>query len=269
MQPLLKVEHLTKLYSRKHFRGPQLAVQALDDISFAIFPGTTFAVVGASGSGKTSLALCVGCLERPTSGSVWLNGREVTLLTETERRAIRPQVQIVFQDPVSSLNPQWNVGEILVEPLTIQRRFTPVECKNRATALLERVGLPADLASRKARELSGGQRQRLAIARALTLEPKLLILDEALSALDCSVQAHIANLLMELQASMGLTYLFITHDLAMAAHLADEIAVMHGGRIAEQGAAERVLGRPEHEITKTLVAATPRLTSSTCPSPEW
>lgn len=267
MQSILRVERLTKRYSHKNFGGPPESVRALDDVSFSVFRGRTFAVVGASGSGKTSLALCVGCLERPTSGSIWLDGREATQMTESEQRGIRPQVQIVFQDPVSSLNPLWNVGKILVEPLAIQRRFTHRECHDRAIGLLERVGLASDLVSRKAQELSGGQRQRLAIARALMLDPKLLILDEALSALDCSVQAHIANLLMELQASMGLTYLFITHDLAMVAHLADDIAVMHRGRIAEQGTSEKVFCRPEHEITKTLVAATPRLRSNACHFP--
>jgi len=259
MEPLVKVEGLTKRYPRMHLPGSQEVVRALDSVSFSILPGTTFAVVGESGSGKTSLALCLACLERPTSGRIWLNGHEVTRLEEPELRAIRPWVQMVFQDPVSSLNPRWRVQEILTEPLAIQGRFARKECMDRAATLLERVGLSADLASRRAQELSGGQRQRLAIARALVLEPKLLILDEALSALDCSVQAHIANLLMELQISLGLTYLFITHDLAMAAHMADEIAIMHDGGIAEHGAAERVLRLPHHETTKALVAAVPRL----------
>jgi ABC-type glutathione transport system ATPase component len=268
MEPLARVEGLTKRYSRRDFRGLREAVLALDSVSFSIFPGTTLAVVGESGSGKTTLALCLACLEPPTAGKIWLCGREVPLLNETALRTIRPQVQMVFQDPVSSLNPRWRVREIVTEPLMIQRRFSQRECSERAAALLERVGLSADLGSRTAGQLSGGQRQRLAIARALALEPKLLILDEALSALDCSVQAHIANLLMELQTSLGLTYLFITHDLTMAAHVADEIAVMHDGRIAEQDSPERVLRVPQQEVTRTLVAAMPRLSPRGLPSLE-
>jgi ABC-type oligopeptide transport system ATPase subunit len=259
MEPLVSVENLTKCYMRQHPGRSGEALLALDGVSFVIFPGTTYAVVGESGSGKTSLALCLACLERPTSGKIWLNGREVTRLDETGQRTVRPQAQMVFQDPVSSFNPRWRAREILTEPLALQRRVSQRESTERAATSLERVGLSPDFANRTAAELSGGQRQRLAIARALALEPKLLILDEALSALDCSVQAHIANLLMELQASLGLTYLFITHDLAMAAHMADEVAVLHRGRITEQGAVEKVLRHPQHEITRTLVAAMPRL----------
>ena len=268
MQPLLRTEGLTKRYPRKHFRGPREPVLALDRVSLSIFQGTTLALVGESGSGKTSLALCLACLERPTSGSIWFDGRDITLLDEEEQRGVRRKIQIVFQDPVNSFNPRWQVQEILLEPLAVQRRLRQPECRDRGVALLERVGLSAALINRRPRELSGGQRQRLAIARALALEPKLLILDEALSVLDCSVQAHIANLLVELQASLGLTYLFITHDLAMAAHMADEIAVMHRGQIAEQGAAEEVLRLPQHQITRTLISATPRLNVGLEPSRE-
>ena len=267
MEPLIKVEKLTKRYSRRH-RDVSEAVPALDSVSFSIVQGTTFGVVGESGSGKTTLGLCLACLERATSGNIWLNGREVTQLTEAEQRRVRPQVQMVFQDPVSSLNPRWRVQETVGEPLMIHRRCNQKQCRDRVVALLERVGLSADLCSRMAQELSGGQRQRLAIARALALEPKLLILDEALSALDCSVQAHIANFLMELQSSQGLTYLFITHDLAMAAYMADEIAVLDRGRISELGTAEQVLCDPQHEITKTLSAAMPRLSPTSLPSRE-
>jgi ABC-type glutathione transport system ATPase component len=160
------------------------------------------------------------------------------------------------------LNPRWKAIEILTEPLILQGRILREEMKRRAYALLGRVGLSAEIAERLPGELSGGQRQRLAIARALTLEPKVLILDEALSALDCSVQAQIANLLMELQGALGMTYVFITHDLAMAAHVADEIVVMNGGRIVEQGRVEEVLREPRQEITRRLVAAAPRLTGA-------
>ena len=234
-------------------------VHALDGVSFSILAGTTLGVVGESGSGKTTLGLCLACLERATSGHIWLNGSEITQLTEGELRRVRPQVQMVFQDPVSSLDPRWRVQEIVGEPLMIQLRYPRKQCKDQVVTLLEQVGLSADLCRRMAQELSGGQRQRVAIARALAREPKLLILDEALSALDCSVQAQIANLLLALQSSLGLTYLFITHDLAMAACMADEIAVLHRGRITEMGKVEQVLCDPQHEITRTLVAAMPRL----------
>jgi ABC-type glutathione transport system ATPase component len=260
MQPLLKVEDLVKRYVRKSLVGAREELLALDGVSFKILPGTTFAVVGESGSGKSTLAACLASLESPTSGNIWFEGIDIAKGGESVRRQVRPKIQLIFQDPASSLNPRWRVLDILIEPLILQRKFSHKEMNLGANSLLERVGLSPDIAARLPTELSGGQRQRLAIARALTLEPKLLILDEALSALDCSVQAQIANLLTELQSSLGMTYLFITHDLAMAAHLADEIAVMNRGRIVEQGPAEAILKQPKHDITRQLLAAVPRFT---------
>src|SRR5437879_12754622 len=197
-------------------------------------------------------------MELSTSGRIWFEGRDIAALDEKQLRAVRPQIQLVFQDPASSLNPRFTALEIVTEPLLVQRKRGTREMHERALALLERIGLSRGMASRRIGEFSGGQRQRLAIARALSLEPKLLILDEALSALDCSVQAQIANLLLELQSSFALTYFFITHDLAMAAHLAEEIAVINRGRIVEQGIPEKLLGSPEHEATRCLVAAMPQ-----------
>jgi ABC-type glutathione transport system ATPase component len=257
--PILKVERLEKRYARRSLSGTREELVALRGIEFSILPGTTLAVVGESGSGKSTLALCLACLEQPTSGRVWFEGRDISQLAESGRREIRPQIQLVFQDPANSLNPRWNVLEILSEPFVLQKRTTIKGMKQRAVSLLEWVGLSSGIVARLPQELSGGQRQRLAIARALALEPKLLILDEALSALDCSVQAQIANLLMDLQDSLGMTYLFVTHDLAMAAHLADEIAVMNCGRIVERGPAEEVLRAPKHESTRELLAAVPRI----------
>ena len=268
MQPLLKVENLVKRYAKRSLAGAREEKLALDGVSFAIFPGTTLAVVGESGSGKSTLASCLAGLESPTAGKIWFEGKDIVKLRERARRQVRPQIQLIFQDPASSLNPRWGVFEILIEPLVLQGIYTSEEMKQRAGSLLERVGLSPDIVERPPTELSGGQRQRLAIARALALEPKLLILDEALSALDCSVQAQIANLLMELQSSHGMTYLFITHDLAMAAHLADEIAVMNCGRIVEQGPAEKVLQQPQHETTRQLLAAVPRITRAALPAVE-
>jgi ABC-type glutathione transport system ATPase component len=268
MQPLLKAENLLKRYAKRSLAGAREELLALDGVSLTIFPGTTLAVVGESGSGKSTLASCLACLESPTAGNIWFEGKNLVKLGERARRQVRPQIQLIFQDPASSLNPRWSVLEILVEPLILQGKFKPEEMKQHASSLLARVGLPPDIVERLPTELSGGQRQRLAIARALALEPKLLILDEALSALDCSVQAQIANLLMELQSTLGMTYLFITHDLAMAAYLADEIAVMNRGRIVEQGPAEKILKQPQHEITLRLLAAVPRITRAALPAVE-
>ena len=258
--PILKLESLTKRYTKRRLGGRGEELLALNGVAFLILPGTTMAVVGPSGSGKSTLALCVACLEQPTSGSIWFDGRDVVKLPENERREIRPQIQLVFQDPANSLNARWNVLRILIEPFVLQGKIAKEEMRERAFSLLERVGLSSRISERLPSELSGGQRQRLAIARALALEPKILILDEALSALDCSVQAQIANLLMDLQGSLGMTYLFITHDLAMAAQMADEITVIDRGRIVEGGPAEEVLREPKHESTRQLLAAVPRLT---------
>jgi peptide/nickel transport system ATP-binding protein len=274
MQPLLKVENLVKRYAKQSLTDAREELHALNGVSFSIFPGTTLAVVGESGSGKSTLAACLACLESPTTGSIWYEGKDLVKLEEGARREVRPQLQLIFQDPASSLNPRWSVLEILLEPMVLQRNFsrkdnlTRKEMNDRANSLLERVGLSPDIARRPPTELSGGQRQRLAIARSLALEPKLLILDEALSALDCSVQAQIANLLMELQDSLRMTYLFITHDLAMAAYLADEIAVMEAGRIVEQGPPEKILKRPQHETTRELLAAVPRIARPAPPAVE-
>jgi len=267
MPPLLKVENLVKCYARRSLVGRGEELLALNGVSFTVFPGTTLAVVGESGSGKSTLASCLACLESPTAGNIWFEGKDIVKVEERVRRQLRPQIQLIFQDPASSLNPRWSVLEILLEPLILRRKFTREEMKQCASSLLERVGLSPDFVERPPTELSGGQRQRLAIARALALQPKLLILDEALSALDCSVQAQIANLLRELQSSLGMTYLFVTHDLAMAVYLADEIAVMSRGRIVELGSAEQILDQPQHETTRQLLRALPRMTRA-LPAPE-
>jgi len=259
MDRLLIVEKLAKRYERTTALGSKKEVLALQEVSFSIGRGSTLALVGESGSGKSTLAFCIACLERPTSGRIVFGGNEIAALGEKQLREVRPQIQLVFQDPVRSLNPRFSALEIVSEPLIVQGRLNKQEREARGRALLAQVGIPQEKESQKADEFSGGQRQRLAIARALSLEPKLLVLDEALSALDCSVQAQIANLLLELQAVLGLTYLFITHDLGMAAHLADEIAVMEQGRVVEMGAADKLLRAPGQEATRRLIAATPRL----------
>lgn len=238
MQPLLKVEELVQRYWSGNVVGSRSPVLALNGVSLSIDSGRTLALVGESGSGKSTLARCIAGLERPTAGRIWFDGVELTALEEKSLRIVRPQVQLIFQDPVSSLNPRFTALEVVSEPLMVQQRHSSQQIRERTFTLLELVGLSSNMSAAKTAEFSGGQRQRLAIARALALEPKLLILDEAMSALDCSVQAQIANLLLDLQSSLGLTYLFITHDLAMAARLADEVAVLSHGRIAERTLAE-------------------------------
>lgn len=262
MEPLLKVENLVKGYTKRTLTGHREEVRAVNGVSFSLEPGTTLAIVGESGSGKSTLALCLACLEKPSSGEIWFEGTDVVQLEEEKRRAIRRQVQLIFQDPANSFNPRWTVLEILKEPFAFEGNLSCEEMRRRAHLVLEQVGLSGDVDEKLSSELSGGQRQRLAIARALTLQPKLLILDEALSALDCSVQAQIVNLLVRLQSSLGMAYLFISHDLAMAAYLAHEIAVMSRGQIAEQGAPDKILKRPETKATRELLAAVPRMNSS-------
>ena len=257
MEPVIRVEDLVKRHAGRGLGRRAPGFTAVDSASFSIFPGGTLALVGESGSGKSSLALCLAGLERVTSGRIWFEGRDLAALEEKELRMVRPRLQLVFQDPANSLNPRWTVGEIVAEPLLVQSRISEREGHARAAQALERVGLAAEYLERKAQGLSGGQRQRVAIARALILEPKLLILDEVLSALDCSIRAQIANLLVEMQRAYGLAYLFITHDLRMAAHLADEIAVMSEGKIVEQGATEKILLDPRRSETQSLVAASP------------
>ena len=257
MKPLLKVENLKKSYCQRTFRGPHEEVRALDGVSFSLLRGATLALVGESGSGKSTLAFCLAGLEKPTSGSIWFEDENIVGLEEKDLRTIRRQIQLIFQDPAGSFNPRWNVLEILTEPLALGGDLGREEMRRRTNALLDQVGLSAAMEKKLPLEMSGGQRQRLAIARALALEPSLLILDEALSALDCSVQAQIANLLVELQSLHAVAYLFISHDLAMAAHLADEIAVMGHGQVVEQGPPDKILKRPESKITRELLAALP------------
>jgi ABC-type glutathione transport system ATPase component len=257
LEPLLKVENVAKCYGGGGAFRTRKEVYALDGVSLTIYPRTTLALVGPSGSGKSTLALCLALLEPVSSGRMWFAGKEITNLPERQRRAVHPDIQMVFQDPASSLNPRMSALELVMEPLQVQNRGDRRALRDKAGDLLQSVGLRREKLTQRPGEFSGGQRQRIAIARALALEPKLLILDEALSALDCSVQAQIVNLLLELQASLALTYLFITHDMTMAAHLGDELAVMHRGRIVEIGTGADIVKLPQHEVTQRLLLAAP------------
>ncbi len=233
------------------------AIHAVEDVSFALDRGQALGLVGESGSGKSTIARAIVGLQQPTSGSVKLDGTELTKLTDDERRPFRRRVQMVFQDPTGSLDPRLTVGAIVAEPLAIQRLGTRRERRARAKSLLESVGLDAAHAERYPHELSGGQRQRIGIARALALEPELLVLDEPVSALDVSVQASVVNLLADLRARLGLTYLFIAHDLAVVRHVCERVAVMYLGRIVEEGPRDALFANPRHPYTQALLSAVP------------
>ncbi len=257
---MVRVEGLRKSYvQRRWLSRKKFLVTALDGVDLEVRRGTTLALVGESGSGKSTLARCLVRLEQPTSGRIWYDGRDLLALGRSELRAARRQIQLIFQDPAAALNPRLTAAEIVAEPLVVQRLGSRRERRERALAVMEQVGLSRQWAGRSPSEFSGGQRQRLAIARALALEPALLVLDEALSALDLSIQAQIVNLLLDLQASRGLTYIYITHDLSLIGRLADEVAVMQRGKIVERTAPRELLRHPQHLHSRALVAAMPVL----------
>ena len=235
-------------------------VKAVDGVSFGIRAGQTLALVGESGCGKTTAGKALLQLIRPTAGTVRFDGRELTQLTRSALRPMRAAMQIVFQDPYASLDPRMRVTDILAEGmLSLGVARTATDIGRRVDAMLEQVGLPREAGKRYPHEFSGGQRQRIAIARALSVEPRLIVCDEPTSALDVSVQAQILNLLKDLQDRLGLAYLFITHNIAVVGHLAHEVAVMHRGRIVEQGPAQEVLFRPQHAYTRELLASVPEI----------
>jgi len=232
-------------------------VRAVDGVSFDIQAGETLCLVGESGCGKSTVGKTILRLQEPTAGQIWLGGTEVTTLSEEQMRAHRRQVQMVFQDPYSSLNPRMRVGQIIAEPLENFDIAHGAEKDRQVLALLDKVGLRQDAVARFPFEFSGGQRQRLGIARALALNPRLIVADEPVSALDVSVQAQVLNLLMDLQEEFGLSYLFVSHDLAVVEHIGHRIAVMYLGRIVELAPRERIFAQPQHPYTEALMAAAP------------
>jgi oligopeptide/dipeptide ABC transporter ATP-binding protein len=254
---LLEVEALTKHFPvRRGLLGRATGlVRAVDGVSFTIDPGTTLGLVGESGCGKTTTSKLVLGLERPTAGAIRFQGEDVLALDRAQLRRYRRAVQAVFQDPYASLDPRMRVGTIVAEPLVINERLDRAARRRRVLELLDLVSLPARAADLFPHEFSGGQRQRVAIARALALSPRLVVLDEPVSALDVSIRAQILNLLRDLQQRLGVSYLFIAHDLAAVAHMSHTIAVMYLGQIVEWGPADAVAREPRHPYTQALFAA--------------
>jgi len=255
-EPLLRVSGLGKRYvQRRPFSRQKIVVNAFQDVSLALFPGTTLALVGESGAGKSSLARCIALLERPSTGKIELAGENLLAHNRQQLFPIRREIQMIFQDPSSALNPRLTACEIIAEPLLIQREGTKSLRRARALQLMEQVGLDPAWERKTPLEFSGGQRQRLAIARALALGPRLLILDEALSNLDAANQALILKLLADLQAAHSLSFLHISHDLRLVSEFADHVAVMYQGGIVESKSTRKLFASPEHSNTKELLAS--------------
>jgi len=266
-RPLLEVRNLVKHFyvSGGLFGGREGVVRAVDDVSFAIHRGETLGLVGESGCGKTTTGRCILQLERPTRGQILFEDRDLATLGPEELRAVRRRMQVIFQDPYSSLNPRMTVGQIITEPLAVHRIVPdPVKREARVQELLGHVGLLPQHARRYPHQLSGGQRQRVGIARALAMEPALIVCDEPVSALDVSIQAQIINLLEDLQREFGLTYLFVAHDLSVVRHISDRVAVMYLGRIVELADRKALYDDPLHPYTRALLSAVP----ITDPEPE-
>jgi dipeptide transport system ATP-binding protein len=258
MNQILNAQNITRYYniSRGPFSEPAL-LKAVDGASFILNKGKTLAVVGESGCGKSTLARLVTMIELPTSGTLNIAGKDIVGASAATLRGLRSKVQIVFQNPYGSLNPRQKIGAILEEPLLVNTRLTKVERAEKARAMMLNVGLRPEHYDRYPHMFSGGQRQRIAIARALMLEPEVLVLDEPVSALDISIQAQVLNLLADLQEKHNLAYLFISHDLSVVKHIADDVMVMYLGRVVEQGTRDAIFTNPQHPYTKALLSATP------------
>jgi peptide/nickel transport system ATP-binding protein len=257
--PILKVKNLVTRYdlSGRFLRGPGGAVHAVEDVSFELYPGETLSLVGESGCGKSTIGRSITRLTTPRSGEVDVEGRDILSLSGHNLRELRQTVQMIFQDPFASLNPRMRIGEALMEPFLAHKLGTRAEARDKALHLLEEVGLSPVMAKRFPHEFSGGQRQRLCIARALTLDPKVIVADEAVSALDVSIKAQVINLMLDLQERLNLSYLFISHDMAVVERVSHRVAVMYLGEIVEIGPRQAIFANPQHAYTRKLMAAVP------------
>ena len=256
---LLETHSLTKEYTRKNLPSKPVTVRALDNVDFRIGRCSSLALVGASGSGKSTLARCLGGLEKPSGGAITFRGTDLSRMSSAEIRNYKRKVQIVFQDPAGTINPRFTAASAVSEPLDITAVGSPDERRERATYWMEQVGLRTALAQRPALELSGGERQRLAIARALIVNPEVIIFDESFSALDLPVAGHVLALLRRLREDYGLTCLFIGHNLTLLARFCTEVAVMYQGRIVESGPMQQFLTAPAHPYSRALAGAIPHL----------
>ena len=260
--PILEVKNLSKYFysAPSLFQKEKISVKAVDSMNFKVYPGETLGLVGESGSGKTTLSRAVLLLEKPTAGEIFYQGKDITQLNSSEIRKLRKEIQIIFQDPYSSLNPKMTVSEILTTPMKVHSiGKNQKERIQKAIELIEKVGLQASDLQKYPHEFSGGQRQRIGIARALSVQPKFIICDESVSALDVSVQAQVLNLLNDLKAEFGLTYIFISHDLAVVKYMSDQLLVMQHGKQMELNDADLVYAHPETSYTRELIAAIPKL----------
>jgi dipeptide transport system ATP-binding protein len=255
---ILEARGLTRDYavSRGAFRS-RATIKALSDVSFSLEAGRTLAVVGESGSGKSTLARLLTLIENPTAGALLIDGEDVAQASEATRRRLRREIQIVFQNPYGSLNPRQTIGKTLEEPLLVSTTLSAAERKAEALSMMAKVGLRAEYYHRYPHMFSGGQRQRIAIARALVLRPKILVLDEPVSALDVSIRAQALNLLASLQEEFALAYLFVAHDLSVVRHISDEVMVIYLGHAVELGGRDAIFGSPQHPYTRALLSATP------------
>ena len=257
---IVSVEHLKTYFNAGKTWGKKQVVKAVDDVSFQIHKGETYGLVGESGCGKSTLGRTIVKINEPTDGKILVNGEDITHLSGQKLKKFRKNIQLIFQDPYASLNPRMTVGEIIREPMVIHHIYqTRKEQDDRVAELLKIVGLKPDHVRRYPHEFSGGQRQRIGIARAIALQPKLIICDEPVSALDVSIQAKIINLLNELQEKMGIAYIFISHDLSVVKHIADRVGVMYLGNMMEMADTESLYAKPLHPYTQALFSAIPRI----------
>jgi oligopeptide transport system ATP-binding protein len=254
MEPVIRIEHLVKHFTVAHSAKP---LQAVNDVSFSIGRAETLGLVGESGSGKTTLGRCVLRLIEPTSGRIVVEGRDMVALSQDSLRVLRPRMQLVFQEPFDSLDPQMTVGRIVAEPLRLHTKLTKADRDDRVAELLEKVGLSREIADRYPHQMAAGQQQRVGIARAIATQPSFIVLDEPVSSLDPTARAEIIDLLIDLQERLGITYLFISHDLTTVRYLCNWVAVMYLGKIVEMSPTEQLFDNPVHPYTRALLSAVP------------